>query len=734
MIEKLYKAIEDKRLTVNEVSDYYHVNPRTVKRWLSGETKPKLELQYELSELLDENKIDNIRQKLKEENAKTTQEFDNLLKDLRESFYRWGNYSSRNEALEELSKLLLAQIFLIKENKEGFDKFKNCGTSIEVNNNFIELINSTIYKVLGENVITRLFDSHYKITLKNNQNELIREICSAFKKVNWANLNTITRLDLFNEIFGRFLSNSFVEEKEMGQYLTPIEMTRFMVELSLNSLTNKERDTLTHPINCRKFGYILDPSSGAGTFLIEVVHKLLPEVIEKHGKQQAIKWLENLGKYVLFAIDKSKRMIKLTAFNFCLLGLPCNNVFSINSLDIKTNKVILKEKLEGKVRLILTNPPFGAEFNGNELLKYKLFNTWTGRPPKKIESELLFIEKYVDWLVPNGNCVSVVPDSILTNRGLYYDLRRGIHPNIELNAVISFPSETFSAAGTSTKTSVISFVKTDKKLNNTYFGICTNIGYKVITKGSNKVKVATDTADLPDILNEILGHSTVLINGRFVKFDDSFHRWDANYHASLKEKEYKKINSLNESDVLLSDVAELVNERIDPRRVFKEFRYIEISDIQANGLILSKVIPSIDAPSRARKQVRKGDVLASTVRPEQKKIGYILSEIDNNLICTTGLAVLRPKGINPSLLVELLKSDFVTKQLLRNNIGIAYPAIDENCFLEVLLPIKKHQIEKFNSKAKDIIEKRIHLDNIEQSFKKEVNDSLNEWFAENKLV
>jgi type I restriction enzyme S subunit len=563
---------------------------------------------------------------------------------------------------------------------------------------------------------------------------LINEIVHEFNKVAWSKITSLTRIDLFNEIFGKFLANSFVDEKELGQYLTPIEMSRFMVRLSIQNLSNEEFNTLTDPNKCKNFGYILDPSCGAGSFLVEIVHQVLPIVIKKHGKEKANAWIENMGKYVLCGIDKSNRMSRLTIFNFCSLGIPCDNIYSINSLDSNKNKDILVKKLEGKVRIIITNPPFGAEFGGNLLTDFKLYNKWALKVPKKIDSELLFIEKYIDWLTSGGYCISVVPDSILTNRGLFYDLRNGIHPFIEIRSVISFPSETFSAAGTSTKTSVLCFVKDNKQSSQTYFGICKNVGFKVITKGSSKVKVATEDSDLDSILNEIQNCESNYKFGRRIDFDDSFHRWDANYHVSMSEIEIKKIQESTEEFITLSEVASLVNNRIDPRRVFKEFRYIEISDIQSSGIVVSKMISSLNAPSRARKQVKFNDVLASTVRPEQRKIGYVIDSSDDNAICTTGIAVLRPKAIEPSLLVELLKSEFVTRQLMRNNIGIAYPAIDENCFNDVLLPIKRSDLKKLNQQANEVGNLKLKLLSMENKYKELVWTLTNSWITDNNLI
>lgn len=727
-MEELHKAIDSKLITVKDISEKYNVSERTVHRWLSGDTKPKLEIQFELNNLIESGNLQSIARELKLNEELLKMQVDNMLQGIRESFYRWGKYSTRNEALEELSKLILAQISLIQNGESGLHEIQSTDKAFE--EEFIIYVNKALKKSLGKYAAPEFLQADYRLSLKTNQKKLVAEICTEFKKVDWTKISSLTKLDLFNEIFGRFLANSFVDEKEMGQYLTPIEMTRFMVKMTIQGLTDIELSELTNPTKCKRFGFILDPSCGAGSFLVEIIHQLLPLVTAKHGDAKAKIWLENMGKHVLTGIDKSTRMFRLTVYNFASLGIPCENIYSMNSLDIKENKSVIGEKLEAKTKIILTNPPFGAEFSSNHLSGFKLYSEWTSKPPKKIDSELLFMEKYIDWLVPGGYCVVVVPDSVLTNKGLFQDLRNGVSSYIELKAVVSFPPETFSAAGTSTKTSVLSFIKGLDSNNLVYFGICQNVGFKVITKGSTKVKVASEESDLPKIIEEINGSGAKNGLGRKLSFDSDFYRWDANYHASLSDVEHDLLNRQSSSDLYLKDVAELVNNRLDPRRLYAKFNYIEISDVLPSGIVKSKVVKAIDAPSRARKQVKRGDVLASTVRPEQKKVGYVINQSDEGAICTTGLAVLRPKGIEASVLVELLKSDFVTKQLMRNNIGIAYPAIDESCFLEVLLPIKRDELNKLNKRAQSIEKLKLELLSQESSYKSDITHLTKEWLQQ----
>src|SRR5438132_1531631 len=78
-------------------------------------------------------------------------------------------------------------------------------------------------------------------------------------------------------------------------------------------------------------------------------------------------------------------------------------------------------------------------------------------------------------------------------------------------------------------------------------------------------------------------------------------------------------------------------------------------------------------------------------------------------ICTTGRAVLRPKDIDSTALAYLLQTDFVTEQLLRNNIGIAYPAIDESCLPDVLLPLDRQELAALSDEARIVHDLKTRL-------------------------
>jgi len=146
-----------------------------------------------------------------------------------------------------------------------------------------------------------------------------------------------------------------------------------------------------------------------------------------------------------------------------------------------------------------------------------------------------------------------------------------------------------------------------------------------------------------------------------------------------------------------------MDNRLDPkRRKNPEFTYIEIGDVDGrSGLVGHKHLAAKDAPSRARKLVRAGDVLVSTVRPERGTIGVVPPHLDG-AICSTGFAVLRCEGVHPVALAWLLKGESVRRQMIRHNIGIAYPAIAEETCLALILPVDRGGLDELSKAAEEL--------------------------------
>ncbi len=122
----------------------------------------------------------------------------------------------------------------------------------------------------------------------------------------------------------------------------------------------------------------------------------------------------------------------------------------------------------------------------------------------------------------------------------------------------------------------------------------------------------------------------------------------------------------------------------------KPFRYIDISaiDKDAKRITTAPEILGAEAPSRARKAVRAGDVLVSTVRPNLNAVAVVPDELDGE-IASTGFCVLRA---NPKLaegkfiFYRCLTPEFVGS-LVAQMRGANYPAVSDGVVKRAASPL-----------------------------------------------
>jgi transcriptional regulator with XRE-family HTH domain len=662
------------------------VSVATVARWCGGAGRPRPRVEGRLRSLLSEAAgTTGAGPDKTSADSRIRVALGRALNEAREALHRHARLSTRHEALDEICKLLFAQIVLARDKGTTLSNVA-AGSSPAVS--LAAVVRETFATHLPHALSEEMPLREFELRLRPTEDELARELATAFSVIEPDLVIEAEHHDVFNDVFGSFLADSFGDEKQLGQYLTPPEVVRFMVDAAMAGMTEDERETLRDPSRCDDFGLILDPSCGVGSFLTQA-----GRCLAAGDGGLAEERLSALSAKVLVGIDKSERMIRLALTSFALLGTDEVNLHLANSLARDDQPSILQD-LESRAGLILTNPPFGAEFSGEAIRRYEL-----GLLSSKVDSELLFLERYLDWLREGGSALAIVPDSVLTNRGAYRLVREMLGSRTTIETVVSLPTETFSAAGTGTKTSVLHFKKNARAKrprlsqdHSTYVALCTNVGFGVATRGSHRKKIVRNDGQLPEISAELSTGSLSI--GRRVRDLASFRRWDATYHASLPPSVEAAIAAPSLSAVHVRDVAALSGDRVDPRRLGdgRTFKYIEISDVDGTtGLVQAKNVPCAEAPSRARKLVAAGDVLVSTVRPERRAIGVVPSWLDG-AICSTGFAVLKPKHGDPAVLAALLRTDFVTSQILRNNMGVAYPAVDETCIEELLLPVEREGV------------------------------------------
>ena len=102
--------------------------------------------------------------------------------------------------------------------------------------------------------------------------------------------------------------------------------------------------------------------------------------------------------------------------------------------------------------------------------------------------------------------------------------------------------------------------------------------------------------------------------------------------------------------------------------------YVDISSVSTNQLHELAEFSPEEAPGRARRRVQHGDVIWSSVRPANRAYCLIM-EPPENLIVSTGFAVIRPKPNTPfSFLFFAVTSNAFVEQMTTVAKGAAYPA------------------------------------------------------------
>lgn len=138
----------------------------------------------------------------------------------------------------------------------------------------------------------------------------------------------------------------------------------------------------------------------------------------------------------------------------------------------------------------------------------------------------------------------------------------------------------------------------------------------------------------------------------------------------------------------LEDVAIIDNESLkSTTELDYEFDYISLSDIDSDFFQIETTKQIFkNAPSRARRIVRKGDILMSTVRPNLKGFSIINKEV-KDLIASTGFAVITANSCNNNYLFQYIFSNPIQKQFYNLIVGSNYPAINSSDVKRLKIPI-----------------------------------------------
>ncbi len=179
-----------------------------------------------------------------------------------------------------------------------------------------------------------------------------------------------------------------------------------------------------------------------------------------------------------------------------------------------------------------------------------------------------------------------------------------------------------------------------------------------------------------------------------------YKEWFVNLH--FPDHEHIKITDgvpYGWSKCCLNEVAKVNGKSLSKSHEGK-IEYIDISSVAQGQINETNVYNFKDAPSRARRVLKHGDIIWSCVRPNRKSYAIIWNPADN-LIASTGFAVITPKMVPTSYLYQALTTEGFVGYLTNNARGAAYPAVTASDFekASIMLP-HSNLIRQFN----DIVE------------------------------
>jgi type I restriction enzyme S subunit len=136
----------------------------------------------------------------------------------------------------------------------------------------------------------------------------------------------------------------------------------------------------------------------------------------------------------------------------------------------------------------------------------------------------------------------------------------------------------------------------------------------------------------------------------------------------------------------LREIARVNYRSVKPNTAPTTIRYVDITSVSPDSIDEVAQIAFSEAPGRARRLVKHGSIIWSTVRPNRRSHALVLDP-PSNMIVSTGFAVLDAIAVPFSYLYEAVTTDVFVGYLTNHATGSAYPAVTGETFERALLPV-----------------------------------------------
>lgn len=618
--------------------------------------------------------------------------FNKALVSIRNTFHKYGKFSDSNAKLDEIGKLFAIFLFytikfpndeIVEDSLKSFENKKE-GFLVHLNDKFREISSDQLFALVDGNSI---FGDNPSLDLEMNDDDFSFNILKLIQETHKSFTNDMDKFDFLNEAFGHFIRDNFRSNIEDAQYMTPQEVVDYVCKAAQLETRNE------------KSVIVCDPCCGVGSFLRTYGNLRSADINQK---------IKLIGQ------DKVPRMARLSKMNLSLIDGVDNEIAVGNSV-IGDSFI---DNYLGKVDLILTNPPFGARFTNVELMlqpadKYPLLNDLF-ESTRNISSEVLFVDRYLGLLKDGGQLFAVLPDSVISSKGIQEILRYRIGNSsaYEVKSIVELPVETFAQAGTRTKTSVLHIVKKPKVNSEKVFIAKSNsLGFEVSSRKGVAIKKEVGENDLIDVFKSFqefskltkkheLPHvlsqhpSCVEVSPKDIKNGP----WTPNHYDASKIQSIRQFNDSKEFE--LTDISDLLKVVTKDRRKEKrssDAKCISVLHIVNGDLLDYDELLQYD-PKYPGIVCKPGDLLFSKINPRIHRT-LVVPDLGFPLTCSSEFEILEAIGDYSNFELKILLSlPSVKKQLahLTSGTSSSHNRIKTQDFLKIRVPIPVKDTKKYD--------------------------------------
>lgn len=452
-------------------------------------------------------------------------------------------------------------------------------------------------------------------------------------------------LDVAGLAFERFMDNFF--KGDLGQYFTPREIVKFMVEMLQPSAADK----------------ILDPCCGTGGFLLYAL-----DAVKKVTKDDK-SLLKNF-----WGMEVNGELARIARMNMILHGVESNNIVLGDSLTSNLRN------LYGTFDLVLTNPPFGAKTDVSEKHQFEL-----ARSKGSQKTEILFIEQIWNFLKEGtGRAAIVLPDGILTNPSTKY-VRDWLVDKFEILSVVKLPTEAFMLYGASVSSSIV-FVRKlsqqEKRVSRSVvMAIPNTIGYDATGRSNTNQlhRIVKIFSDREEVIKSDEDCHVFFVSSEQIQEDG---RLDPKYYHPERLRIIQQISNCSKTPaVRLGEIATIIKDQADTS---EDDHYIGLANIQSNtGDFIADASEEIVSTGI---RFKAGDILFSRLRPNLNKVHLA----ENGGICSPEFLVIRIKNptiVDTRYLAEILRSRLSLIQVKHMIAGNTHPRIAKEDLGLLVLPL-----------------------------------------------